>query len=65
MFKLQEPVEFQIDETFSIPRVGYVLGGLLTHGVIAEGQTLMLGKIQQCVKKLIQSPLQLSKVNGN
>jgi len=46
----QEPAEFQIDETFKIPTVGksthshnFVLGGLLTQGIVAEGEKLLLG----------------------
>ncbi|CAG7731606.1 unnamed protein product [Allacma fusca] len=40
------PPEFQIDETFRIPRQGKmhtILGGLLTQGVIAEGTPFLIG----------------------
>lgn len=39
----QEPCEFQIDETFRVPEVGTVIGGLLTKGVITEGTKLQIG----------------------
>jgi hypothetical protein len=41
---LQELCEFQIDETFRVPEVGTVVGGLLTKGVISEGAKLVIGK---------------------
>lgn len=39
----QEPCEFQIDETFRVPEVGTVIGGLLTKGVITERTKLQIG----------------------
>ncbi|KAK7871341.1 hypothetical protein R5R35_007600 [Gryllus longicercus] len=39
----QEPCEFQIDETFRVPEVGTVVGGLLTRGVVTEGTQLVIG----------------------
>lgn len=39
----QELCEFQIDETFRVPEVGTVVGGLLTKGVISEGAKLVIG----------------------
>lgn len=42
----QEPVEFQIYETFCLPRVGTVLGGLLTQGVLTENMNLLLGPLE-------------------
>ncbi|KAK3921921.1 GTP-binding protein 2 [Frankliniella fusca] len=39
----QEPCEFQIDETFRVPEVGTVIGGLLTKGVITERTKLLIG----------------------
>jgi hypothetical protein len=47
MFYLQELCEFQIDETFRVPEVGTVVGGLLTKGVITEGAELLIGKSMQ------------------
>lgn len=32
-----------MDETFRIPEVGVVLGGLLTQGIVKEGTDLLLG----------------------
>lgn len=43
MFCLQELCEFQIDETFRVPEVGTVVGGLLIKGVVAEGVKLVVG----------------------
>jgi GTPase len=40
---LQELCEFQIDETFRVPEVGTVVGGLLARGVITEGAKLVIG----------------------
>lgn len=37
--------EFQIDETFWIPRVGTILGGLVTQGVIKEKTSMLLGPL--------------------
>ena len=42
----QEPVEFQIYETFCLPQVGTVLGGLLTQGVLTENMNLLLGPME-------------------
>ncbi|KAG8236381.1 hypothetical protein J437_LFUL016659 [Ladona fulva] len=39
----QEPCEFQVDETFRVPDVGIVVGGLLAKGVITEGSKLVIG----------------------
>jgi len=47
MFYLQELCEFQIDETFRVPEVGTVVGGLLTKGVITEGAELVIGNSLQ------------------
>lgn len=35
--------EFQIDETFRVPELGTIVGGLLVKGVIREGTELMMG----------------------
>ncbi|GFS92678.1 GTP-binding protein 2 [Nephila pilipes] len=40
---MQKPAEFQIDETFHVPEVGLVVSGLLTSGIIHEGDTLLVG----------------------
>ncbi|GBL74989.1 GTP-binding protein 2 [Araneus ventricosus] len=40
---MQKPAEFQIDETFHVPEVGLVVSGLLTSGVIHEGDKLLVG----------------------
>ncbi|PSN51832.1 GTP-binding protein 2 [Blattella germanica] len=41
----QELCEFQIDETFRVPEVGTVVGGLLTKGVVTEGAKLVIGPL--------------------
>lgn len=41
----QERCEFQIDETFRVPEVGTVVGGLLTRGVITENTNLLIGPL--------------------
>lgn len=38
-----EPAEFQIDETFSVPGVGTVVSGTTAAGTIRNGDTLLLG----------------------
>ncbi|XP_023227812.1 GTP-binding protein 2-like [Centruroides sculpturatus] len=40
---MQLPSEFQIDETFRVPEVGIVVGGLLTKGMIREGDQYLVG----------------------
>ncbi|KAF8784716.1 GTP-binding protein 2-like [Argiope bruennichi] len=40
---MQKPAEFQIDETFHVPDVGLVVSGLLTSGIIHEGDKLLVG----------------------
>lgn len=40
---MQLSSEFQIDETFRVPEVGIVVGGLLTRGMIREGDQLLVG----------------------
>ncbi|CDW58662.1 GTP binding protein 2 [Trichuris trichiura] len=44
---IQEDVEFQIDDVFCVPGVGHVVSGLLTRGVLREGDRLLLGPNQQ------------------
>lgn len=39
----QDLCEFQIDETFRIPELGSVVGGLLLKGIIREDTELMMG----------------------
>lgn len=41
----QEPVEFQIYETFYLPQVGTIVGGLLTQGVLHESMNLLMGPL--------------------
>lgn len=40
---IDEPAEFSIDETFTVPGVGTVVAGTVTSGVVSIGQTLSLG----------------------
>uniref|UniRef100_T1IIR6 Tr-type G domain-containing protein n=1 Tax=Strigamia maritima TaxID=126957 RepID=T1IIR6_STRMM len=40
---MQELTEFQVDETFRVPDVGFVVGGLLTKGIIREEDELTIG----------------------
>lgn len=39
----QDTTEFQIDELFSVPDVGPVVGGIIQRGSIREGDQLLLG----------------------
>ncbi|KAL8615644.1 GTP binding protein [Nucella lapillus] len=39
----QDLTEFQIDELYSVPQVGTVVGGVIKRGSIREGETLLLG----------------------
>lgn len=39
----QDLCEFQVDETFRIPEIGTVVGGLLIKGVVTEGAKLLIG----------------------
>jgi len=43
---LQRQVEFQIDETFDVPSVGFVAGGLLMAGVARTGDELIVGPFE-------------------
>uniref|UniRef100_A0A4D5RA46 GTP-binding protein 2 n=1 Tax=Scolopendra viridis TaxID=118503 RepID=A0A4D5RA46_SCOVI len=54
---MQELPEFQVDETFRVPDVGCVVGGLLTKGVIKEGDELTIGPTEdgQFVISVVQS----------
>ncbi|XP_078491604.1 GTP-binding protein 2 [Ciona intestinalis] len=40
---MQELPQFQVDEVFSVPEVGAVVGGTLSHGVITEQNNLIIG----------------------
>ncbi|KRT79538.1 hypothetical protein AMK59_7662 [Oryctes borbonicus] len=42
-YKENEPAEFQIDDTYSVPGVGTVVSGTTLKGVIKLNDTLMLG----------------------
>jgi len=52
----QEPVEFQIYETFCLPQVGTVLGGLLT-------QVSSFGPANNCLSRLIDSHSSVELMN--
>ncbi|XP_033641224.1 GTP-binding protein 2-like [Asterias rubens] len=39
----QELAEFQVDEVYSVPDVGRVVGGTLSRGIVKEQERLMLG----------------------
>ncbi|XP_055878486.1 GTP-binding protein 2-like [Biomphalaria glabrata] len=41
--RVQDMTEFQIDELFSVPDVGTIVGGIIHRGSIREGDQLMLG----------------------
>ncbi|KAK0134073.1 GTP-binding protein 2 [Merluccius polli] len=40
---MEQPTEFQVDEIFSVPDVGTVVGGTLYSGVCREGERLLVG----------------------
>ena len=40
----EEPAEFQIDDTYSVPGVGTVVSGTNLRGTIRLNDTLLLGK---------------------
>lgn len=44
----QESTEFRVDEIYSVPDVGTVVGGILVQGVIREGDSLALGPDDRC-----------------
>ena len=39
----QQLTEFQVDEIYNVPEAGTVLGGVLTSGVIREGDGILVG----------------------
>ncbi|XP_030854561.1 GTP-binding protein 2 [Strongylocentrotus purpuratus] len=43
----QELTEYQVDEVYSVPNVGRVVGGTLYRGVIKEDDTLLLGPSEE------------------
>ncbi|XP_059475632.1 GTP-binding protein 2 isoform X1 [Neocloeon triangulifer] len=57
----QEPCEFQVDETFRVPEVGVVVGGLLTQGVISEGMNMVIGPMVDGTYQ----PVQVQSVHRN
>ncbi|XP_015795657.1 GTP-binding protein 2 [Tetranychus urticae] len=40
---IQKDAEFQVDETFHVTEVGTVVGGLLTSGILKEGNWIQIG----------------------
>ncbi|CAL8389880.1 unnamed protein product [Arctogadus glacialis] len=40
---MEQPTEFQVDEIYSVPDVGTVVGGTLYSGVCREGERLLVG----------------------
>lgn len=48
----QQLAEFRVDEIYSVPEVGTVVGGLLTHGIISEGDELLVGPRNDCLFSL-------------
>ena len=45
----QQMAEFRVDEIYSVPEVGTVVGGLLTRGVIREGDKVLVGPRNDCL----------------
>ncbi|XP_013779989.1 GTP-binding protein 2-like [Limulus polyphemus] len=43
---IQLPTEFQVDETFKLSDAGIIVGGLLTRGVIREGDEISVGPLE-------------------
>ncbi|XP_061736734.1 GTP-binding protein 2-like isoform X2 [Nerophis ophidion] len=44
---MQQLTEFQVDEIYSVPEVGTVVGGTLYSGVCREGERLVVGPTEQ------------------
>ena len=42
----QQAPEFQVDEIFNVPEAGTVLGGVLTRGMVHEGDSVIVGPRQ-------------------
>ena len=42
-YNTNEPAEYQITDTFSVPGVGTVISGTVISGIIHVGDTLLLG----------------------
>ncbi|XP_071833412.1 GTP-binding protein 2-like [Apostichopus japonicus] len=51
---MQEITEFHVDEVYSVPHVGKVLGGTLLSGSIQEDSTLLLGPSEEGNFKKVQ-----------
>jgi len=48
--QISRPVEYQINETYSVPGVGTVVSGILLSGTVQIGEQLMLGPIDSSGK---------------
>lgn len=65
-----EPAEFQIDDTYSVPGVGTVVSGTTLKGIIKLNDTLMLGPdplghfIQIAVKSIHRKRMPVREVRG-
>ncbi|XP_041351929.1 GTP-binding protein 2-like [Gigantopelta aegis] len=51
---VQHSTEFQIDELFSVPGVGSVVGGNIRRGSIREGDKVMLGPYENGLFRLVK-----------
>nr|XP_020473517.1 GTP-binding protein 1-like isoform X1 [Monopterus albus]XP_020473519.1 GTP-binding protein 1-like isoform X2 [Monopterus albus]XP_020473520.1 GTP-binding protein 1-like isoform X1 [Monopterus albus] len=69
-FSNDEPAEFQIDDTYSVPGVGTVVSGTTLHGVIRLNDTLLLGPdplgifIPIAVKSIHRKRMPVREVHG-
>lgn len=44
---MEKPTEYQVEQVYSVPDVGVVVGGSLLHGTIREGEELFMGPTVQ------------------
>ncbi|XP_033101158.1 GTP-binding protein 2-like [Anneissia japonica] len=58
---IQEHAEFQIDEVFSVPHVGTVVGGALLRGIVREHDELLLGPSENGEFK----PVEITSIHRN
>jgi len=60
---MQKPVKFQVDEVYSVPDVGIVVGGTCSHGSINENHQLLIGpSVDGCYRSVTVTTIQRNRM---